>query len=139
MRALRVVKHPPLFDQYLCFSERVDQLPVKQLISELAVKRFTVTVLPWAARGDVNRFGAQAAQPAPKLLRNHLRAVARSNMLGNAVGLHQVSKDIEGIPQYRLIQSRVDHELFQSGIFPLQIFRLLAWETCMPPYSLRQR
>lgn len=98
MWPLRVVEHPPLLDQYLRLPKRVKQLPIQQLIPELAVERFTVAVLPWAARRYVDRLCAQAAQPVPESLGDHFRAIVRAYVLGDTVGLHQVGKDIDRIP-----------------------------------------
>ena len=82
MRTLRVVEHPPLFDQHLCLPECVKQFSVQQFTSEFAVKGLTVTVLPGATWRDVERFRAQAAQPCPELPGNHLRANTRGTTMG---------------------------------------------------------
>ena len=38
VRANRDVVNPPLLDQYLGFSEGVEQFPIQQLVSELGVE-----------------------------------------------------------------------------------------------------
>jgi hypothetical protein len=57
----------PLFDQYLCLLDRVEDLSIQQLISQLAVERFNVAILPGAAGLDVERFHPQVRQPVPDL------------------------------------------------------------------------
>lgn len=54
----RIVMPSPLLDDDLCFLEGVKDLAVEQLISELAVKAFIVTVLPGAPWFDVKRLDA---------------------------------------------------------------------------------
>jgi len=58
-----VVIFAPTLDQYLRFAEGLKQFPVQQFISELAVERFTVTVLPRAARRDVQVCCAESRKP----------------------------------------------------------------------------
>ena len=48
-RAVRpdgVVVDAPLLDDHLCFSQRVEDLSVQQLIAQLAVEGFAVAILP---------------------------------------------------------------------------------------------
>ena len=63
MRPDRVVVGSPLLDDHLCFSERVEDLSVEQLIAQLAVERFAVAVLPRTPRSDVNSLRAEPCQP----------------------------------------------------------------------------
>ena len=46
MRSDRVVMSPPLLDQHFSLLERVEDLFVEQLVSELAVEALVVAVLP---------------------------------------------------------------------------------------------
>src|ERR1035441_7149804 len=55
VRPLRVVFHPPSLRQNLCLLQRVKNLSVKELISQLPVEALTVPVLPWAPRLDIQR------------------------------------------------------------------------------------
>ena len=58
MRSYRVIEDAPSFDNDLRLSQRVEQLAVEQIVAELAIKRFTVAVLPRTDRRDVQGFGA---------------------------------------------------------------------------------
>ena len=75
MRPFRIVDHPPLLNQQLCFPKRIKQFSVQQFIPELTIKGLTVLILSGTARGDVDRFSAQAAEPAPESFGNPLRAI----------------------------------------------------------------
>src|SRR5262249_44964166 len=53
MRSLRVVVHSPLFDHDLRLLQGVENLSIQTLVPQLPVEAFTVAVLPWASRLDV--------------------------------------------------------------------------------------
>ena len=53
MRTYLIIFLPPLFNQHFSFVKGGKDLPVKLLISELAVKRFNITILPGAVRFNV--------------------------------------------------------------------------------------
>ena len=57
MRSNRVVVNAPLFYQNACFIEAVEQLSIQELVAELAIEAFTVTILPRTARFDVSSLG----------------------------------------------------------------------------------
>jgi hypothetical protein len=50
VRAGGVVVPPPALDHDLGFGQRVEDLAIEQLVAELAVEAFTVTVLPSTAK-----------------------------------------------------------------------------------------
>ena len=60
----RVVVDAPLLDEHLCFSQRVEDFAVEQLIAQLAVEGFAVAVLPGAPRCDVHGLRAEPATAA---------------------------------------------------------------------------
>jgi len=64
VRAYGVEVRPPLLDQDADFSQRVEHFHVEQLVPQLAGAAFDVAVLLKAARLDVGRLGAQAADLA---------------------------------------------------------------------------
>lgn len=64
----RVVVNTPLFNEPLCFSQRVEDFSVEKFIAQPAVERFAVAVLPGASGLDVNGLCAESFQPLPKLL-----------------------------------------------------------------------
>src|ERR1039458_4936418 len=55
VRPFRVVFHPPPLSQNLCLLQRVKNLAVQELISQLPVEALTVPVLPRTPRLDVQR------------------------------------------------------------------------------------
>ncbi len=52
MRPERVVLNAPSFAEHLSLPEGVEDLPVKDFVSKLAVEAFAVPVLPGAPRFD---------------------------------------------------------------------------------------
>ena len=79
----RVVFLPPSFNQYLRLRQRVEDLAVEQLVSQLAIKRFDVAVLPRAARLDIQRLYAKFVQPGSNGRGRKLRAVIAADVLWN--------------------------------------------------------
>src|SRR6266568_9606704 len=73
VRTLRVVFHPPPLRQYLRLLQRVKNLAVQELISQLAVEALAIPVLPRTPGLDVQRLRPQLSQPLPQLLSNELR------------------------------------------------------------------
>ena len=63
MRPYGVVMPSPGFDQDLCLSQSVKDLPIQELITHRAIERLTVAILPWAAGCDVERLHADLGQP----------------------------------------------------------------------------
>src|SRR5450631_3951540 len=81
VRPLRVVFHAPPLRQNLCLLQRVKNLAVQELITQLPVETLTVPVLPRTPRLDVQRPRAHFAQPLPQLLGNKLRPIVRTYVL----------------------------------------------------------
>ena len=52
-------------DQDLGFPQRVEDLPIEKLVSQLFVEGFHVTVLPGTTRCDIERLYLDPGQPAP--------------------------------------------------------------------------
>jgi hypothetical protein len=82
----------PLFDDDLRLLQAVEDLLVQTLVTKLAVERLAVAVLPRTARFDVERSGAQLAQPAADHLGGHLCTIVGANVLRNAVDKHDVGQ-----------------------------------------------
>jgi len=80
LRAYGVVVNPPLLDQHLGFSERVEHLGVQQLVAQLAVEAFHVAVLPRATRLDKGCLGTNAVDPALHGGGHELRPVVRADV-----------------------------------------------------------
>jgi hypothetical protein len=47
---------PPAFDHNLSLLERVEDLAIEKLVSELGIEALAIAVLPWTSRLDVSRF-----------------------------------------------------------------------------------
>jgi len=58
-----VVVPPPGFDQDFGLPEIIEDLPRQQLVPELGVEAFAVSVFPWASRFDIERLHADADRP----------------------------------------------------------------------------
>jgi hypothetical protein len=58
-----VVVPPPPFDKHLRLEECVEDLPLQQFVTELAVETLDVAVPPGRPRLDVERLYADASQP----------------------------------------------------------------------------
>ena len=97
MRPHRVVVHPPLFDHHLRLLQRVEDLSIQALVSQLAVEAFAVPVLPGTSWFDVQRSRSQASQPLPQLLRYELRTVVRSNILWNSALEHHIGQRFDDL------------------------------------------
>lgn len=70
-----VVVAAPGFDQDLCLSQSVKDLPIQELITHRAIERLTVAILPWAAGCDVERLHADLRQPLLDGIGDELGAV----------------------------------------------------------------
>ena len=88
---------PPASDQDLGLLQRVEDLPVQQLIPELAVEGLVISVLPRRARFDIERFHTDPAQPVAHGMGGKLRAIVRTDMIGRAMALEQIGEDGEHV------------------------------------------
>ena len=78
MRAYLIIFLSPLLNQYFGFFKCGKDFPVKQLISELAVKRLNITILPGAALFNVQGLDSYSIELAPDSFRRKLRATIKS-------------------------------------------------------------
>ena len=81
----------PGFDQDLCLSQSVKDLPIQELITHRAIKALAVAILPWAARCDVERLHPDLCQPAFHGGGNELGAIVRPYVRWRAVDDEQIS------------------------------------------------
>ena len=63
MRPDRVVMPPPSLNDDLCFLQRVEDLAIQKLISQLRVEALTIAILPGAAGHDVGGLGPYCRGP----------------------------------------------------------------------------
>ena len=88
---------PPRFDEDLRFSEAVEDLAVEQLIAQAAVERFTIAILPRAARCDVKGLDADLCQPVLDGGSDELGAIVRPYVRWRAVEDEQISQDRQNV------------------------------------------
>jgi hypothetical protein len=97
-----VVVFSPVFDQDLCFAQAVEDFAVEQLIPEPAIEAFTLSVLPWAARFDVSRLGANGSNPVSDSLGDKFRPIVRTYETRRAAKYEQIRQDVDYIGQVQL-------------------------------------
>lgn len=73
MRPPLVVLIPPALDQHLGFLQRVEDLPIQELIPQLAARALDVPLLPWAPWLDEQCQGPQLSQLASDPVGRELR------------------------------------------------------------------
>ena len=95
MRPDGVVVPPPLLDDNSRLFGAVEDLPVEQLVTQLAVEALVVAVLPGTAGLDEQGLGPDLFEPGAHLARGHLRPVVRADMLGDTVDQHGVGKHLD--------------------------------------------
>lgn len=97
MRSNAIVVLAPLLDHDLDFPQRVEDLAVQQLVTQLAIERLAVAILPRAALRDVKRRRAHATEPPAQLLGHHLGPVVAASVLGHPTLDHHVGEDIDHV------------------------------------------
>ena len=75
MRPQGVVVPPPAFDHDLRLLERIEDLPIEQLVPKPGIEAFDEAVLPRTARSDVSRLRSDSRDPLLDRLRDELRAI----------------------------------------------------------------
>lgn len=78
-----VVVAPPILNQDLRFFERVENLPVEELVAHLAVETLDAAVLPRAAFLNEQRTHSQVRKQVSHLRGGELRAVIGAEVGGN--------------------------------------------------------
>lgn len=63
VRHSSVVVDAPTFSQHLYLPQRVKDLPIQELITQLRVEALAITVLPWRTGFDIQRPGSGVSQP----------------------------------------------------------------------------
>jgi len=119
VRPDRVVLPPPSLDQHLRLLEREEDLPVEQLIPQLAVEALHIAVLPRAPRLDEEGLCTDSLQPAPDHLRSELRTVVGAYVFRNALEDEQFGEQLEHIirsdPSGHLDGQALSGELVDQG------------------------
>ena len=95
MRSDRVVVNPPAFGQDLYLLQRVKDLSVQELISELRIEALAVAVLPGTSGFDIKRLCTSIRQPFSQVFRDELRAIVRPDMFWNALHHHDIGQRLD--------------------------------------------
>ena len=118
MWANGIVMPPPTLDDDLRLPERVENLPVQQLVSEAGVEALDVSVLPRTARRDIGRLGADRADPLPQGFGDELGPIVRTNVPRHAAQDEEVGQHVDHINRLQppghadrqaLVRELVDH------------------------------
>ena len=97
-----VVALPPPFDQNLRLLQRVEDLSVQQLVSELAVEALDIAVLPRRAWLDEQRPDTQPRHPIAYHLRREFRAVVGPDVLRDSALHEQLAELLEYLLRVQL-------------------------------------
>ncbi len=92
-----IVQPPPLFDEDDSLGQCVEDLSVQELVSQLSVEAFVVTVFPRTSWRDVERLHTEPAQPPAHELRRELRPIVRAKMLRRTVMGEEFGQDLEHV------------------------------------------
>src|ERR1700679_140454 len=76
-------------DQHLRFLQAREDLPVQQLIAQLPIEAFDVSILPRTPRLDEQRLHSKILQPVTHHRGRELRAVVAADVLRHAARCHQ--------------------------------------------------
>src|SRR5580693_3409012 len=89
----------PAFDHDPGLRERIENLPIQQLVPEPSVEALDEAVLPGAARRDISHLRSDGRDPVLHGVGDELRSVVRANALyhlaGNRDAAHPVKCDTE--------------------------------------------
>ena len=92
-----VVIDPPVLGQYPGLLEGAEQFLIEELVTEPAVERLDVGVLPGRARLDIRGTGTTEPAKVPDRVGSQLRAVVHPDEgWGAATDLDQLFEDING-------------------------------------------
>lgn len=97
MRSHRVVVTPPSFDHDRGLLEGIEDFAIEQFVAQLAVERFHITVLPWAAGLDVSGPGADRSDPIPKRLSDELRSIVRSYVCRDSPQDEEIGEGVDDV------------------------------------------
>ena len=97
MRALGVVVVAPALDDDLRLVQAVEDLAVQEFVPQLCIEALAVAVLPWTARLDVGRPGADSGDPLPHRLRHELWAIVGPDVVRDAAEDELVGQHVDDV------------------------------------------
>jgi hypothetical protein len=115
VRPFRVVVFSPAFDDYLGFSERVEDLPVQQFVPEPSIEALDVAILPWAARLDEGGLGTNSLNPGPDILSNELRSIVAADKCRWPAQDEQVGESVDDVGR---VQPSDRHQSLAQAVQP---------------------
>jgi hypothetical protein len=118
MRPLGVVVDAPALDQNLSFLERVEYLPVQELVPQLAVKALVVAVLPGTAGFDKQRLNADPAEPLSDSRGGKFRTIVRPNVIGRPMPDEQLRQALQDA--LRRLADCIENDELDSGFHPVK-------------------
>ena len=89
-----VVLVPPLLREHLHLPEGIKDLPIQELVPQLAIEALYVPVLPWATRRDEEGLDPHPLEPRAHCHGSELRAVVRTEVLRYTPLYHEVPQAI---------------------------------------------
>src|SRR5664280_1797560 len=95
VRPQTVVEPPPAGDEDLRLLERVEEFAVQEFVTQLAVERLDVAVLPGGAGLDEQGGDAEVTEPFAHRLGDELGTVVAPDVFGDAVLKEEVGQDPE--------------------------------------------
>ncbi len=132
MRALCVVVPPPLLDDDLCFSQRIEDFPVEKFVPEACVEALDVAVLLGASRLNVGGLYSNHADPVAYGFSNKLRPIIGTNVGWYAMQNEEIGEDIDHI-------GRIEFPLHPNGqTFPTKLIQDVEGSEHAPSLSHRR-
>src|SRR6476660_7731637 len=71
VRAHRIVVTAPALNHDLSLLQRIEDLPIQELVPQASVEAFDITVLPWTAAQDSPRIGLKVRTLSAELRKQH--------------------------------------------------------------------
>jgi hypothetical protein len=93
---------PPALDQHLRLAKRGEDFHIQQLVAQLGIEAFIVSILPRTARLDIERLHPDPAEPRAYCLGREFAAIVRSDMLGRAMDGEQICEAMQDIVKVQL-------------------------------------
>src|SRR5215212_1705352 len=95
VRTMLIVIVAVLLDECACLEQRGEDLAIEQFVTEAAVERLAIGILPGAARLDERRFDVPGGEPGAYGACNELRSVVGADERGRAVSGNQVLENLD--------------------------------------------
>ena len=127
-----IVVTSPALDHDLSLLQRIEDLPIQQLIAQTSVEALDVAVLPRAAGCDVGRLGADRGDPLPHSCGDKFGTVVRPDVGWHAARDEQIGQHIDHVDRLEfachpdrqaLVRELVEH--IEHAILPSVVGAIL--------------